>query len=100
MVARVGTVAFQGIDVLDVDVQVEMTSGLPAFHIVGLGVLPVAIHTAAQSRSFVCAHNQGGEAVWAGDLDVIAAKDLLSLINHVKGTHVQWHAHVRNSEYE
>ncbi|MDP4795286.1 MAG: ATP-binding protein, partial [Rhodospirillales bacterium] len=36
MVARVGTVAFQGIDVLDVDVQVEMASGLPAFHIVGL----------------------------------------------------------------
>ena len=36
MVACVGTVAFQGIDVLDVDVQVEMTSRLPAFHIVGL----------------------------------------------------------------
>ncbi len=31
MVARVSTVAFQGIDVLDVDVQVQTTSGLPAF---------------------------------------------------------------------
>ena len=31
MVARVNTVAFQGIDVLDVDVQVQTTSGLPAF---------------------------------------------------------------------
>ena len=30
MVARVNTVAFQGIDVLDVDVQVQTTSGLPA----------------------------------------------------------------------
>jgi len=171
MVARVGTVAFQGIDVLDVDVQVEMASGLPAFHIVGLpdkavaesrervraalnsmglalppkritvnlapadvakegshfdlpiaigllgamgvlssdetnrmtamgelgldgsispslGALPAAIHAAAYARSFVCAASQGSEAVWAGDLEVIAAPDLLSLINHVKGTHV------------
>ncbi len=36
MVARVNTVAFRGIDVLDVDVQVQMASGLPAFTIVGL----------------------------------------------------------------
>lgn len=36
MVARINTVAFQGIDVLDVDVQVQMASGLPAFSIVGL----------------------------------------------------------------
>lgn len=36
MVARIGTVAFQGIDVLSVDVQVQMSAGLPAFSIVGL----------------------------------------------------------------
>ncbi|MCP4330648.1 MAG: hypothetical protein GY791_19820 [Alphaproteobacteria bacterium] len=36
MVARVNTVAFQGIAVLDIDVQVQMASGLPAFTIVGL----------------------------------------------------------------
>ena len=36
MFARVKTVAFQGIDVLDVDVQVQMSPGLPAFQIVGL----------------------------------------------------------------
>ncbi len=36
MVARVNTVAFQGIDVVDVDVQVQIASGLPAFSIVGL----------------------------------------------------------------
>lgn len=171
MVTRVGTVAFQGIDVLNVDVQVVMASGLPAFHIVGLpdkavgesrdrvraalssmglsmpprritvnlapadvakegshfdlpiaigllgamgvlsadetlrmtamgelgldgtiapvlGALPAAIHAASEAKTFVCAKSQGGEAVWAGDLDVIAAPDLLSLINHVKGTHI------------
>jgi hypothetical protein len=36
MVARVRTVAFQGIDVLDVDVQVQIANGLPAFAMVGL----------------------------------------------------------------
>ncbi|MFO1190004.1 MAG: YifB family Mg chelatase-like AAA ATPase [Alphaproteobacteria bacterium] len=36
MVARIATVAFRGIDVLDIDVQVQMSPGLPAFAIVGL----------------------------------------------------------------
>ncbi len=36
MVARIATVAFQGIEVLAVDVQVQMSAGLPAFSIVGL----------------------------------------------------------------
>lgn len=36
MVARVATVAFQGIDVLDVGVQVQIASGMPTFAVVGL----------------------------------------------------------------
>lgn len=36
MFARVKTMAFQGIDVVDVNVQVQMASGLPSFQIVGL----------------------------------------------------------------
>ena len=36
MVARIRTVAFQGVDVLPVDVQVQISSGLPAFTEVGL----------------------------------------------------------------
>ena len=36
MAARVNTVAFQGVDVLDVSAQVQMLSGLPAFRLVGL----------------------------------------------------------------
>lgn len=36
MTARITTVAFRGIDALSVDVQVQITSGLPAFTIVGL----------------------------------------------------------------
>ncbi|HSR72661.1 MAG TPA: magnesium chelatase domain-containing protein, partial [Kiloniellales bacterium] len=36
MVARIGTVAFQGIEVVSVDAQVQMAAGLPAFTVVGL----------------------------------------------------------------
>ena len=36
MVARINSFAFQGIDVVPVDVQVQIASGLPAFTIVGL----------------------------------------------------------------
>ena len=42
MVARTNTVAFQGIDVIDVDVQVQIAPGLPAFAVVGLGDKAVA----------------------------------------------------------
>src|SRR6267142_6294213 len=36
MFARVRTVAFQGVEVIDVDTQVTIASGLPAFNVVGL----------------------------------------------------------------
>ncbi len=36
MTAHIATVAFQGIDVLAIDVQVQMAAGLPSFAIVGL----------------------------------------------------------------
>ena len=36
MVASIHTVAFHGIDVLDIEVQVQIVSGLPAFVVVGL----------------------------------------------------------------
>src|SRR6188472_233437 len=37
MVQRVSTVAFEGIEARAVDVQVQVSPGLPAFHVVGLG---------------------------------------------------------------
>ncbi len=169
MVAHVSTVAFEGIEVLDVDVQVQTSSGLPAFTIVGLpdkavaesrervraalhamglalptkritvnlapadqlkegshfdlpialgllaamqvlpsdeigrftalgelgldgaltpiaGVLPAAIHANGRGRGLVCPAPQGAEAVWAGELEVLAADTLLGLINHFRGT--------------
>ncbi len=171
MVARTNTVAFQGIDVLDIDVQVHMASGLPAFTIVGLpdkavaesrervrsaiaavglglppkritvnlapadvakegshfdlpialavlaamevlprdelagftalgelaldgavsnvkGVLAAAIDASGRGRGLICPGGQGTEAVWAGDLNIIAASNLVDLINHFKGGQV------------
>ncbi len=37
MVVHVRTVAFQGIEAVPVDVQVQIASGMPAFSVVGLG---------------------------------------------------------------
>jgi magnesium chelatase family protein len=36
MVARINTVAFLGVDVVEVDVQVQLGGGLPVINIVGL----------------------------------------------------------------
>ena len=171
MTARINTVAFQGVDVIDIDVQVQIASGLPAFTVVGLpdkavgesrervraalgaiglalppkritvnlspadivkegshydlpialgllgamgvlpldelasfmalgelaldgtltpvnGVLPSAIHASARSLGLVCPAAQGGEAAWAGEVPILAPRDLLSLINHFKGIQI------------
>jgi magnesium chelatase family protein len=50
------------------------------------GVLLAALHASEQGRGLVCPVAQGGEAAWAGDIEVIAAPDLLSLLNHFKGS--------------
>lgn len=169
MVARVRTVAFLGIDALDVEAQVTIASGLPAFTIVGLpdktvaesrervraaltamglalparritvnlapadllkegshfdlpvalgllaamevlpageiehyvalgelaldgsllpvaGVLPAAVGALAHGNGLICPAASGGEAAWAGGLDILAAPSLLAIINHFKGT--------------
>tara|TARA_R110000787_G_scaffold36855_4_gene93821 strand:+ start:1535 stop:2464 length:930 start_codon:yes stop_codon:yes gene_type:complete len=171
MAARIRTVAFSGIDVLPVDVQVQIASGMPAFTIVGLpdkavgesrervraalssiglaippkritvnlapadvlkegshfdlpialgllaamgaitadaldgytalgelaldgailrvaGVLPAAIGANAAGTGLICPAAAGGEAAWAGELDIVAAPTLLSLINHFRGAQV------------
>ena len=168
MLAHVNTIAFNGLNTLDVDLQLQISSGLPAFNIVGLpdktvaeskervraafntmglelpakritvnlapadllkegshfdlpialallagigvisaedinqyiaigelgldggimpvnGVLPVAMHANRNNKGLICPESQGSEAVWSGLKDIIAAPDLLSLINHFKG---------------
>jgi len=169
--SRLNTVSFQGVDVITIDVQVQISSGMPGFAIVGLpdkavgeskervrsafhamglslpyrritinlapadvqkegshydlpialgllatmkvipsdilaeyvvlgelsldgrlapisGVLPAAIHAVSLEKGVICPKICGGEAAWAGDIHILAAESLLSLINHFKGTQV------------
>ena len=171
MVASIHTVAFHGIDVLDIEVQVQVVSGLPAFVVVGLpdkavaesrervraaltsiglslppkriivnlspadvvkegshfdlpialgvlltmevlpsdavdsyvalgelaldgsirpvaGVLLAAMAAAGSDRGIVCPAASGGEAAFAGGLDVLAPRGLIHLINHFRGVQV------------
>ena len=171
MISRINTLTFNGLEVLDVDLQVQISSGLPSFTIVGLpdkaiaeskervraalqslglslpakritvnlapadlfkegshfdlpialgllsamnilpkeslldylvmgelsldgkiisvnGVLPVAIKANRRGLGLICPASQGGEALWSGLKDIIAADSLLSLINHFKGEQV------------
>lgn len=171
MFSRLNTVAFQGVDVITIDVQAQVSAGMPnfmvvglpdkavgesrervrsAFHAIGLslpyrritinlapadvqkegshydlpialgllatmgvipsdslgeyfvlgelgldsrlapisGVLPAAIHATSLKKGIICPKDCGGEAAWAGDLDILAPETLVSLINHFKGTQV------------
>jgi magnesium chelatase family protein len=170
-IARVRSFAFSGIDAVPVEVQVQISNGLPAFLIVGLadktvaearervraaltamslslppkrilvnlapadlqkegshfdlaialallaamevlprdevdgyaaigelsldgrinpvtGVLPAALGASALGLGLICPAAQGGEAAWGGEIEVLAAPDLLSLVNHFRGTQV------------
>nr|WP_276588956.1 MULTISPECIES: YifB family Mg chelatase-like AAA ATPase [unclassified Sphingomonas] len=49
------------------------------------GVLLAALHASAEGKGLVCPAAQGSEAAWAGSIEVVAAPDLLGLINHFKG---------------
>lgn len=169
MIARILSFAFSGIDAVPVEVQVQISSGLPAFLVVGLpdkavgearervraaltamglslppkrvlinlapadllkegshfdlpialavlsamdvlpreetaefaalgelsldgtiapvaGILPAAMAAGRRKIGLICPAIQGGEATWAGNLPVLPAPDLLSLVNHFRGT--------------
>ena len=53
-----------------------------------VGVLPAAMSASARDLGLICPAAQGGEAAWAGRIEILAAPDLLSVINHFRGTQV------------
>ena len=52
------------------------------------GVLPAAMSASARDLGLICPASQGGEAAWAGRIEILAAPDLLSVINHFRGSQV------------
>jgi len=50
------------------------------------GVLLAALHASGEDKSLICPAGQGSEARWATGIDIVAAPDLVSLLNHLKGT--------------
>ncbi len=52
------------------------------------GVLPAAIAAASRGLGLICPHEQGPEAAWAGQINILAPPDLKALINHFRGTQI------------
>ncbi len=52
------------------------------------GVLPAAVAAAGLGLGLICPAVQGGEAAWSGGTEVLAAGELLAIINHFRGTQV------------
>ena len=50
------------------------------------GVLLAALQASGAEKGLICPATQGAEAAWAGQIEVLAAADLLSLLAHLKGT--------------
>jgi magnesium chelatase family protein len=50
------------------------------------GVLLAAIHASEAETGLICPAGQGAEARWAAGISICAAPDLVSLLNHLKGT--------------
>ncbi|MDA0902239.1 MAG: YifB family Mg chelatase-like AAA ATPase [Proteobacteria bacterium] len=49
------------------------------------GILPASIGANAHDCGIICPKACGSEAAWAGEMPIIAAASLVSLINHLKG---------------
>lgn len=49
------------------------------------GVLPAAVAANASGKGLICPAAQGGEAAWAGDMQILAPGHVMELLNHLKG---------------
>jgi magnesium chelatase family protein len=49
------------------------------------GVLLAALHASGQDKGLICPAVQGSEAAWASGVAIVAAPNLVSLLNHLKG---------------
>ncbi len=59
------------------------------------GILPAALRATETGRGLICPAACGSEAAWAGDLQIVAAPSLITLVNHMKGIQVLNHPEPR-----
>lgn len=52
------------------------------------GIISSAITANQMGCGIICPQANGKEAVWAGDIEIIATPDILSLVNHLKGEQI------------
>ena len=52
------------------------------------GVLLAALHARGADKGLICPAAQGAEARWASGIPILAAHDLIALLNHLKGVQV------------
>ena len=52
------------------------------------GVLPAAMHAIDHDQGIICPNDCRNEAAWSGSNSILAPRNLLQLINHLKGTQV------------
>ncbi|MBQ4472112.1 MAG: YifB family Mg chelatase-like AAA ATPase [Alphaproteobacteria bacterium] len=50
------------------------------------GILPASVAATSYEMGFICPKEQGPEALWSGNLAIVAPHNLLDLMNHLKGT--------------
>lgn len=52
------------------------------------GALPAAVAASAMGLGLICPEANGPEAAWAGDVQVLAPRSLIGLVNHFNGSQV------------
>jgi len=52
------------------------------------GALPAALTAGSLGLGLICPEACGGEAAWAGEVPILAARSLISLVNHFRGVQV------------
>jgi magnesium chelatase family protein len=52
------------------------------------GALPAAMAASAMGLGLICPEASGAEAAWAGDVQILAPRSLIAIVNHFRGTQV------------
>jgi len=81
LLVAIGSVPRDAIDGKLVLGELSLHGGIEAVS----GVLPAAMAAVDAGLDLVCPQACGPEAAWASDLGIIAAPDLMSLLNHFRG---------------